>query len=138
MTDREKLIASLGEAFNIENKKSQDRYRIETMQVDNHTVQRMLDIEDSPSFTSDNAAEQVVVTGCIRLLENERSYEVKSAARHLSELNSLACQQGDKEKQRVIYELAKEISLKLSMLDKASATRAVYLIHICNEINKLK
>ncbi|MCQ2496043.1 MAG: hypothetical protein MJ131_05570 [Lachnospiraceae bacterium] len=139
VSDREKLIASLNEAFKTNaEKQEKERYRMESMQIDNHTVQRMLDIENDSVLSGENSVEQAVIQGCIRMLESEKDYDVKKAARLLSDINAEACHANDQQKQSAVYNFAKEASLKLNMLDKNSPTRAVYLIYICNEINKLQ
>lgn len=138
MSKREELIASLNESFKVQKENNDNqRYRIETMTVEEHTFQRMLDIKAADKNNAEFPVEKQYINGFIKNIKEEKDDSVKKAVSTLEDVFGKSCDENDKDKILQIYELAKEYSLKLNMIGKHDGTRAILLMKLCGEISKL-
>lgn len=138
MTKKEELIASLNEAFKIEKtKKDRIRYRMESLSVDDHVCNRMLDIEEVNPLEVDLQSEKQYIEGFIHLLRNEPDRVINKSGDELDAKYQAACDKNDKDEILRLYRFVKENLAKIHMLDRNDAKRIVLMMHITNEISRL-
>lgn len=138
MSKKEDLIASLNEAFKIEKKRKEGKtYRMESMVIDDHVYQRMLDIEDNETMDVSLQVEKQYILGFIRLLRSEKEYVINKSGDILDEKFQAACEANDKEAVIHLFNFVKGYAAKLNMLDENDPKRSVVLVHVANEIAKM-